>query len=176
MSYTRKAMLMIVLAVSLTSISFAQQIKTDYDRNANFRQYKTFSFEKVQTKDQLWVDRITSAISAALTAKGLTQVSSGGDLSIVAIEMTKDQQTLNTFYDNFGGGWRWGEGLGEATTTTNTYRVGTLVVDLFDTNSKKLIWRGSESDALSDKSSKNIKNLDKGVEKLFKEYPPKAKA
>jgi len=51
----------------------------------------------------------------------------------VAIEMTKDQRTLNTFYDNFGGGWgwRWGGGVGESTTTTDTYRIGTLVVDLF---------------------------------------------
>jgi hypothetical protein len=164
------------MVISLVAIAFAQEVKTDYDRNAEFSQYKTFSFEKIQTKNPLWVDRITSAIGAALTEKSLTQVSSGGDISIVAIEMTKEQQTLNTFYDNFGGGWgwRWGGGFGDATTTTDTYRVGTLVVDLFDTKSKKLIWRGSESDALSDKSSKNIKNLDKGVEKLFREFPPKA--
>lgn len=176
MSGTRKAASMIAMVISLACISFAQQIKTDYDRNANFSQYKTFSFEKIQTRNPLWVDRIASAISAALTAKGLTQVSSGGDISIVAIEMTKDEQTLNTFYDNYGGGWgwRWGGGFGEATTETDTYRVGTLVVDLFDTKSKKLVWRGSESDALSNQSSKNIKNLDKGVEKLFKEFPPRA--
>jgi hypothetical protein len=177
MSSTCKVMSMIAMAICLATISFAQEITTDYDRNANFRQYKTFSFEKIQTKDPLWVGRISSAISGGLTAKGLTQVSSDGDISIVAIEMTKEQQTLNTFYDNFGGGWGWhwgGGGLGEATTTTDTYRVGTLVIDLFDTNTKKLIWRGSETDALSDKSSKNIKNLDKGVEKLFKEFPPKA--
>ena len=174
MSSTRKAMSMIVMAISFATISFAREIKTDYDRNTNFSQYKTFSFEKIQTKNQLWVDRIASAVSAALAAKGLTQVSSGGDISIVAIEMTKDQQTVNTFYDNFGGGWRWGGGFGDATTTTDTYRIGTLVVDLFDAKSEGLIWRGSESDALSDKSSKNIKNLDKGVEKLFREFPPKA--
>jgi len=167
---------MITIAISLATISFAQDVRTDYDHNADFTQYKTFSFEKIQTRNPLWVDRITSAVSAALTAKGLTQVSSGGDISIVAIEMTKEQQTLNTFYDNFGGGWgwRWGGGLGEATTTTDTYRVGTLVVDLFDAKNKKLIWRGSASDTLSNKSEKNIKNLDKGVEKLFREYPPKA--
>src|SRR5215831_17940816 len=174
MSSTRKAISMIAIAISLASMTFAQVIKTDYDRNANFRKYKTFSFEKIRTKNPLLVDRITSAVSAALTAKGLAQVSSGGDISIVAIEMTKDQQTLNTFYDDFGGGWGWGGGFGEATTTTDTYRVGTLVVDLFDAKSKQLIWRGSESDALSDKSSKNIKNLDKGVGKLFREYPPKS--
>ena len=178
MNSPRKAISMIAIAISLASISLAQDIKTDYDRNANFSQYKTFSFEKVQTENQLWVDRITAAVSSALTAKGLTQVSSGGDISIIAMEMTRDHQTLNTFYDDFGGGWgwRWGGGgeFGQSTTTADTYRVGTLVVDLFDAKSKQLIWRGSESDVLSNKSSKNIKNLDKGVEKLFKEYPGKA--
>ena len=176
MSSTRQAISMITIAISLATISFAQDVRTDYDHNADFTQYKTFSFEKIQTRNPLWVDRITSAVSAALTAKGLTQVSSGGDISIVAIEMTKEQQTLNTFYDNFGGGWgwHWGGEFGEATTTTDTYRVGTLVVDLFDAKNKKLIWRGSASDTLSNKSEKNIKNLDKGVEKLFREYPPKA--
>ena len=175
---TRKAISMIAMTISLATISIAQEVKTDYDRNANFGQYKTFSFEKVQTKNPLLIDRITSAVTAALTARGLNQVSSGGDISIVAIEMTKEQQTLNTFYDNFGGdwGWRWGGGFeeGESTTTTDTYRVGTLVVDLFDSKNKKLIWRGSESDVLSDKSSKNVKKLNKGVEKLLKEFPPKA--
>lgn len=177
MTTTRKTLSVIAMAFALTTLSFAQAIRTDYDRKTNFSQYKTFSFEKIQTKDPLLVDRVTSAVSAALSAKGLTQVTSGGDISIVAITMTRKQQTLNTFYDNFGGGWGWrgsDEGFGEATTTTDTYRVGTLVVDLFDTKSKQLVWRGSESNAVSNNSSKNIKNLDKGVAKLFKGYPPKA--
>jgi uncharacterized protein DUF4136 len=154
----------------------AQQVKTDYDRGINFGQYKTYSWEQVKTKDALDVDRIKTAVNAALTAKGWTLVDSGGDVSIVAIEMTRDQQTLNTFYDGFGGGWGWrrfgGGGFGEATTTTETYRVGTLIVDLFDTKTKQLIWRGASSDTLSDNSDKNIKNLDKGVEKMFKKFPP----
>ena len=102
---------------------------------------------------------------------------SGGDMAIVAIEMTKNQQTLNTFYDGFGGGWGWRRGggfggFGDATTTTDTYKVGTLVVDMFDAHTKKLVWRGSASDTLSDKSDKNIKNLDKGVQKMFDHFPP----
>ena len=154
----------------------AQQVKTDYDRSADFSQYKTYSWEHVKTKDTLDVDRIKSAVNAALAAKGWTKVDSGGDVSVVAMEITQNQQTLNTFYDGFGGGWGWrrfgGGGFGEATTTTETYRVGTLVVDLFDTKSKKLLWRGTSSDTLSNNSEKNIKNLDKGVEKLFKQFPP----
>src|SRR3982074_410933 len=116
-------------------VSPAQQVKTDYDRTANFAQYKTYSWEQVKTKDALNVDRIKSAVNAALAARGWTQVDSGGDVSIVAMEMTQNQQTLNTFYNGFGGGWRWrgAGGFGEATTTTETYKVGTLVGGLFDT-------------------------------------------
>jgi len=153
----------------------AQQVRTDYDRGTNFAQYKTYSWEHVQTKDPLDVDRIKSAVNAALAAKGWTQVDSGGDVSVMAMEITQNQQTLNTFYNGFGGGWGWrrfGGGFGEATTTTDTYKVGTVVVDLFDAKTKTLIWRGSSSDTLSNNSDKNIKNLDKGVDKMFKHFPP----
>jgi hypothetical protein len=109
-----------------------------------------------------------------LAAKGWTLVNSAGDVCIVAMQITQNQQTLNTFYDGFGGGWRWRGfgGLGEATTTTDTYQVGTLVVDLFDAKTKELIWRGNSSDTLSNNSNKNIENLDKGVEKMFNKFPP----
>jgi Domain of unknown function (DUF4136) len=100
---------------------------------------------------------------------------SDGDVSVVAMEITRNQQTLNTFYDGFGGGWRWGGGFGDATTTTETYKVGTLVVDLFDTKTKNLIWRGSSSDTLSNNADKNTKNLDKGVQKMFAHFPPEPK-
>jgi hypothetical protein len=162
-------------ALLFATTSFAQQVKTDYDRSANFSQYKTYSWGKVQTQDPLWVDRIKGAVNTALTAKGMTPVASGGDVSVVAIEMTKSQQSLDTFYNGFGGGWRWGGGFGDATTTVHNYKVGTLVVDLFDAKTKTIIWRGSSSDTLSDKSDKNIKNLDKGAEKMFDHFPPDAK-
>ena len=89
----------------------------------------------------------------------------------MAMEMTEDHRTLNAYYDNFGGGWGWrrwgggfGDGFGTSTTTEETYKVGTLVVDLFDTNTQKLIWRGAASKKL---------NLD--VEKMFDHFPPGVK-
>jgi Domain of unknown function (DUF4136) len=176
MKLQRFAFALIGMMFLFAAKSPAQQVKTDYDRSANFTQYKTYSWEQVKTKDALDVDRIKAAVNAALAAKGWTQVDTGSDVSVIAIEMTQDKQTLNTFYDGFGGGWGWrrfgGGGFGDATTTTETYKVGTLVVDLFDTKSKQLIWRGSSSDTLSNNSDKNIKNLDKGAEKMFKHFPP----
>jgi hypothetical protein len=175
MKTKRKIAASIGIVLLAATASFAQQVKTDYDHNTDFSQYKTYSWEKVQTQDPLWVDRIKEAVSAALLAKGWTQVPSGGNVAVVAIEVTRNQRTLNTFYNGFGGGWRWGGGFGEATTTVDNYKVGTLVVDLFDATNKKLIWRGSSSDTLSNKAEKNIKNLDKGVEKMFGHFPPSEK-
>ena len=158
--------------VLLASASFAQQVKTDYDRSTDFSQYRTYSWEEVHTEDALWVDRIKAAVNSALVAKGWSQVETGGNVCIMAMGMTQSRRTLNTYYDNFGGGWRWGGGFGNATTTESVYKVGTLVVDFFDSNTKKLIWRGSASDALSERSEKNIKKLDKGVAKMFDRFPP----
>src|SRR6267142_5267546 len=100
------------LMLLLACVSFAQHVKTDYDHSANFGQYKTYSWEKVKTKDQLLVDRIKSAVNSALAAKGWTEVPSGGDVEVFAIETTQNQQTLDTFYNGFGGGRRWGFGGG----------------------------------------------------------------
>jgi len=167
----------IALAIISATATLAE-VKTDFDRTTDFSRYKTYSWGKVHSENPLWNDRIKAAVSSALAAKGFTEVESGGDISIMAMEMTKDHQTLNTYYDNFGGGWgwRWGGGLGDSfgtsTTTESTYTVGTLVVDLFDTNAKKLIWRGSASDTLSDKSDRNIKKLNMEMRKLFDHFPP----
>ena len=104
MKLQRVALVLLGMLFLIAGTSWAQQVKTDYDRSANFGQYKTYSWEQVKTRDPLYVDRIKSAVNAALAQKGWTQVNSGGDIAIIAIEMTHDQQTLNTFYDGFGGG------------------------------------------------------------------------
>jgi hypothetical protein len=174
MKIKKHIMLSAAIIMLMTIPAVAQQVKTDYDRSANFSQYKTYSWSNVKTADPLLVDRIKNAVNSTLSAKGLKQADSGGDLTINAMEITKDQQTLDTFYNGGFGGRRFG-GFGDATTTTETYRIGTLVVDLVDTQSKELVWRGSSSDTLSNKSDKNIKNLNKGVEKMFKHFPPEAK-
>jgi hypothetical protein len=162
--------------MALLGSAFGQQIKTDFDHQANFSQYKTYSWQEIKASNSLWDDRIKSAVDAQLTAKGWTQVDNGGDVALVAIKTTQTQRTLQTFYDGMGGGWRWRGfgGFGEATTTEEDYKEGTLVIDMYDAKTKRLIWRGSAEDMLSDKAEKNEKNLDKGVAKMFKEFPPRS--
>src|ERR1700680_2638633 len=169
----RIAVCTVVFLVALGT-ALAQHVTTDFDHQANFSQYKTYSWQEIKPANSLWDARIKNAVDAQLAAKGWTQVDSGGDVSVVAIKTTQTEKTLQTFYDGFGGGWRWRGfgGMGESTTTVQDYKEGTLVVDLYDAKTKQLIWRGSAEDTLSDKAAKNEKNLDKGVAKMFKKFPP----
>jgi hypothetical protein len=62
--------------------------------------------------------------------------------------------------------------MGMSTTTTDVTRVGTVVVDIFDSQSKQLIWRGTESADLSGHADRNAKSLAKNLATLFKHFPP----
>ena len=154
-------------------------INTDYDKSADFSRYHTFSWIGVKASDDLWVDRIKQDVNQALVAKGWSMVPSGGDAGISAFGSSKNVQSLNTFYDGLGGGWGWrrgwGGGMSEATTTVENTPIGTLVVDVFDGSTKKLIWRGTATESLSAKPEKNDQKLEKNVEDLFKKFPPKSK-
>jgi hypothetical protein len=165
------------LAMVIANSTFAQTVTTDYMKTANFTQYKTFMWIKEpKTTNPLVRQRAMDDINSALAAKGLQLVTSNADLCVAAHAATKQERSLNTFYNGFGGGWRWGGGLGNATTTVDTYEVGTLVVDIFDARTKDAIWRGTSSKTLSGNPEKNADSLNKAIEKMFKNFPPATKA
>jgi Domain of unknown function (DUF4136) len=172
----------LVLGISLFSgaASLSAQVRTDYDHSANFQSYKTYSWLKVQTGDSLWDSRLQQDVDAQLAEKGWTKVDSGGDAGVSAFRSTQDQDNLETFYNGFGGGWGWRRfggggfgGSGIATTDTIVTKVGNIVVDIFDSKTKNLLWRGTDSNDLSSNNDKNIKSLQKDLQNMFKHFPPK---
>ena len=180
--------LTLAAGLALAPTAYAQQVSTDFDHNANFESYHTFSFYKVQTANPLFEQRVRDAISRDLQAKGWQMVPSGGDIAITAVGSIKDQQEYTTFYNDLGpgfgrrgwggGGWGgWGGGFGSSTATTSaqTIPVGTLLVDLYDTRTHNLVFRGRSDDELNTKhSEKNIKSVNKSIDKMFDHFPPKA--
>lgn len=173
-----KRFLLMLGIVGLTGFgALMAEVKTDYRHSVDFGKYHTYSWLKVDAGNPLWVDRIRRAVDEELTAKGWSMVPSGGDVSVSAFGSTREQPSMQTFYDGLGGGWGWwGFGdLGESTTTVQNTEVGTLVVDIFDSNTKKLIWRGTATNTLSDHPDKNEKKLEHNVAEMFKKFPPKVK-
>jgi hypothetical protein len=162
----------------VSATAFAQDVKTDFDKAANFGAIKTFSI-KIGTAwgNSISEGRVMTEFTDALTGKGWTKAEEGKADAIVVIHgATEKKRELNTFYSGggYGGyGYRgFGGGMGSASTTTTEYLVGTLVVDIFDAKNKQLIFRGSATDEISDKADKNAKKLAKASDKMFKDFPP----
>jgi hypothetical protein len=155
----------------------AQDVSIDYDKAADFANYKTFAL-KVGTAwgNPLSEKRVSDEISSALVAKGWAVAPEDkADALVVLHGATEMKKNLNTFYSGGYGGYRWGGwggGMGSTTTTVSEYKVGTLVTDVFDAKSKSLLWRGIAQDEISDKPEKNVKKLAKVGDKLFKNFPP----
>jgi hypothetical protein len=169
--------LFLPLTVGLFACIAWASVSTDYDHHADFGRYHTYSWLGVKAGDSLWQDRIMNAVDGQLAAKGWTKVASGGDASVSAFGHVNERDTMETFYDGFPGwGWRrWGGGMGSATTEVIPEKVGNLTVDVFDGNTKQLIWRGQASDTLSSKADKNDKKMEKTVGEMFKKFPPSPK-
>lgn len=171
----RKMLAIPLFVLALATAVFADRISVDYDHATNFNELKTYSWSKVHTANSLWDGRVKQAIDKEMAAKGWTLVPSSGDVSLVAVEKTSVHQQYDTFYDGFGG-WRRGGGIGLSTTSVDNYKVGTLIVSMFDANSKQLIWRGTSTSDLAGNPNKNTKKLDQDVTKMFKKFPPKVAA
>jgi hypothetical protein len=151
-------------------------VHTDYDKKADFSKYHSYSWIGVNAGNSLWQNRITQAVDSALSAKGWSKVQSGGDAAVSAMGKTTERDTMETFYTGFPGwGWRagWWGGMGTTETQVIPERVGNLTVDIFDGNTKQLIFRGQSSDSLSGNADKNDKKMEKSVDEMFKKFPAK---
>jgi hypothetical protein len=159
--------ILLMVAVALAKVN------VDYNHTTDFSKYRSFSWMKEpKTRNPLMKDRIIEFINDELMKKDLKLVPAGGDLSIAAHTATREEHTLETFYNGFPG-WRWHGGFSPTTVEVETYEVGTLIVDLFDTATKEVVWRGVASGTVSDNPDKNTKKLQDAVKDMFEKFPPK---
>lgn len=171
----------------IAAVANAQDVSYNYDQQADFTKYKTYRWVDVKGGDQidpLIAKQITTAFEKNLALKGLTKVEGDtADLAIaynVAIDQEKQIQTWDT--GGYGAGWgpRYYGGYyggGSSTTTTSTIYIGSVALDMYDSATKNLVWRGLASKQIDTKANpeKRAKNLDKGSAKMLKNYPPKKK-
>ncbi|WP_298931028.1 DUF4136 domain-containing protein [uncultured Ramlibacter sp.] len=174
-------LILVSLAALLASCASTPTVKTDFDPAATFSSYKTYSWlSKPTGGSPLAQQRIVDGIDARLKAKGWT-LSPSGDVRIAANVTAQEKQDYTTYYSGmgYGMGWRgygYGAGPGMATTSVYTYEVGTLVVDMFDTSTKRAIWRGHASGVLPDNPDKMAALLQASLDQLFADFPPKPAA
>ena len=166
--------------ILVPAIAMAQDVKVDFDKAFDFSTVKTYAI-RIGTGwgNDLGERRVLAEFDEAISAKGWKKAPEGqANVQVVLNGATSTKRSASTFYSGGMGGYGyryggWGGGMGTSTTVVDEYTVGTLVVDMFDTKSKNLIFRGTASDEISDKAEKNVKKLEKASDKMFKNFPPK---
>ena len=178
---TFSLLLLVAFTVGCTSV----RVATDYDRMADFNQYKTFAFykpgiDKANISD-LDKKRILRSIQNELIARGF-QKSNDPDMLISIFTSERDRVTV---YNNAGWGWGWGwgwgpgwgpgwGGYGQSVSTTTE---GSLYIDLIDTKRKELVWQGKGTGDLITNGdiTKKEERIALFVQEILGEFPPPPK-
>ncbi len=175
--------LVFVLALAATP-AMAQKVTIDYAHDFDFEAIKTFQY--VETKDSdvkgndLMANRIADMIKQELREGGGTEVSENPDIYVTYHFTSQENTSYNTTsmgyggYGGFYGGWGgWGApmgGMASSTTYATTYTEGTLIIDIYDPESKKLVWRGTGTVTVKDKPEKQIKQVESILTKIGKKW------
>jgi hypothetical protein len=183
-----KSVLSLAVAILLAStLSFtevhAQKTSAGYEKSANFSSYKTFMFSEIPGARNPFVNEmIVAALTRELTSRGLSRVDANPDLRVsylaaagfdLHVASVPFGYTANPVYSGIvpHGSASW-----DVTT-------GTLVIDLLDHKTDRIVFRGTAKDVLQRAPSANpaadaklvSKTINKGIAKIFKKYPKAAK-
>ena len=178
------------LALLLGSCS-SIKVTSDYDKEVDFNNYKTLEFygwaeESDQILNRFDRERIEEAFGNEFSSRGMTLAEDNADV-VVSLFIVVDEKTSKTAYTDhynmggFGPGWGYGYGYGYGggmgmgtSTTTYTesdYLVGTLIANVFDAESKKLVWQGIGTKTVDENPNSRDKNIAKAVAKIMEAYP-----
>jgi len=178
--------LLIILGLAATP-ALAQKINIDYAHDYDFSGPETFQYvntEESNSSNPMMADRIESMIKAKLVAGGATEVTENPDL-FITYHITTEQQTSYTTtsfgYGGYGPGWGGYGGYGyggyggmggmtSSSTTARNYTVGTLIIDAYEADEKKMIWRATGEVTVKDKPEKQIQQIEKILTKIGKKW------
>ena len=173
-------LLPILLLFLLASCGSSIRVYSDYDKNADFSQYKTYAFHKSGVDraqiSELDKKRILRAIDAELSRKGMSK-SETPDLLVNILTKERERVDVNQYYAGWGYGWHYGWNPylwgGRSYVTTSTE--GTLYIDLIDAKKKELVWEGEGVGYLTEIRNEKEKQINEYVAKILAQFPPKSR-
>lgn len=164
--------------------------------NVDFSNYRTYAWMNSDVKaganplyyNDLASRNVENAVNNVLAGKGLQQVTRRPDL-LVGYHFFVEEKTRTVanptnygpLYGPYYGWGRWGYagwgpswwGWGGPPYTQEQYQVGTLVVDMVDTRTKRLIWRGSIQNAVNN-PARISDQLTREIRQIVEKFPDKA--
>ena len=182
----RNSSIFIAIAALSSAVLFGAcsgiSTSTDFDPATDFSKYSTWAWADnegdEESSGQIVHGRIQRSVESELESKGLRRTDSDPDLA-VGYQIASDQRrSYDTVHSGWGGGYGWsgwgGYGMGTSTTYERVWEEGSLVLGIFDVETKNLVWTGSASATLNpgDSPEKKQKLVDDAVTKMMKDFPP----
>jgi hypothetical protein len=180
---TIKTLLLALPATILFSCKPTLKVNSDYDRAANFSSYKTFSLYYLVTNkniNALNEERIWNSIRATLSKKGYIETNHNPDLVVNALSVLKNKSYVTANSAGYGyGAYRpygvWGGGYrsvsGQTTFQTNKYKEGSLIIEVVDTKTNRLVWEGTGNAEFEKKPKNPDEAIGKAVDKIMAGFP-----
>ena len=166
-----------VLLLMVLSSCSSVSVNSDFDKNVDFGQYKTYAFhkkgiDKAEISD-LDKKRILRAIENEMTKKGMTK-SETPDLLVSIFTKEREQVAVAQYNAGWGYGWGWGWNpyLWGGQTYVTTTAEGTLFIDLIDARKKELIWQGQGVGYLTQNQKRKEERINAFVSKILEQFPP----
>jgi hypothetical protein len=157
-----------------------QSVGFDFDKNANFLNYKTYKWVDAPSSEQL--DELTGSqligtLQVELAKKDLNKVDADNANLYMAYQITSGKQKPMQSEMVGGSYGAVGGGSASAAASVTTVHTGQLTLLMWDAATKKLVWRGTVSNAIDADAKPDVKqrHMSQGIEKMLKKYPPPKK-
>ena len=170
-------LLLVIVLAAFTACGPSIRVSSDYDKDMNVAGYKTYSWLDVKSIEQRGNDpryineltdkRIKEAVNAEMSVRGLKWISGKADMEL-HYHIVIDEKTM-TFTEPVGS--RFSRYM-ERRTSTYQYKEGTLIIDMMDTKTNELVWRGWATDVITEKAQqKPVEAINYAVKEIMKNSP-----
>lgn len=163
-----------LLAPAVAPLS-AAKAESKFDPQADFSTYQTYAwrlqevrFPPADTPADL---EIIEAVNQRLGREGLHEVRGEGatpDFYVTYYAVVEDKLEIQGSEYELGSWVTWSDTGG---TQVRSYKEGTLVIDIVDAESNKLVWSGWISDIAVDVQAMRRK-VPKAVRRILEQFPP----
>ena len=178
------------LLVGLLVTGCGTTVNVDYDETTDFSALRSFSLKTVPQKatddprldSALVQQRITSAIERNLLSKGFIKKDKQADFQVVYWFDVKQEietrgSSVHIGVGTFSRHTAVGFGYGFPASDVQSYDRGVLTIDMIDSKTNKLLWRGSSGRRLYDGSTpeESKKIINEIVAEIIELFPPQKK-
>ncbi len=157
----------------LVAASASASVGVEYDKQVDFSRYRTYTWaDGTVAPNERMQTHLQGAIERELDAQGLRKVEGTADLYILTHTATGIDTVIDVNELGYSG-YDWRQWMGEypPTTRRSYLPLGTVIVEIFDKDSKERVWLGFAVEYFRGKPQKLDQLLDKVAKKMFRYFP-----